>query len=442
MSRILLVDDEPRFCEATRELLQRSGHDVTTANGIAGARELLQRDQPEIVLLDLLLPDGNGLELLGELGEKRPKHVVIVTGHPGIKAHVRSLAGPGVSYLTKPLNGREILRAIDELYEAAPRLSGPDPRHFGTMVGESGTMQKVYEAIDRFGPTDTNVLIEGASGTGKELVAEALHNKSGRPGAFVPVNCGGLTKELVASELFGHEKGSFTGANRRHAGYFERAHQGTLFLDEITEMPYELQSHLLRALETNQIIRVGGESHTEIDVRLIAATNESLATAVEQKKLREDLYYRLAEFVIRLPPLRDRSADVATLAKHFVDELNAEYGTAKTLSSGAIERFEAYTWPGNVRELQHVVHRAYVLAQGEKAEIEAPSRFENVLGEAPRESGLHPGRQIREVERELIMRTLEHFDGDKRVAAETLGISLKTLYNRLNAYDEPERDKD
>ena len=440
MSRILLIDDEPRFCEATGELLRRSGHDVTTANGIAGARELLRDAPPEIVLLDLILPDGNGLELLGELGETRPKHVVIVTGHPGIKEHIRSLTGPGVSYLTKPVNGREILRVIAGLGDTRRPSERKDARHFGTLVGESPSMRKVYEAIDRFGPTDTTVLIEGASGTGKELVAEALHNESGRSGAFVPVNCGGLTKELVASELFGHEKGSFTGATRRHAGYFERAHGGTLFLDEITEMPYELQSHLLRALENSQIERVGGESQTQIDARLIAATNESLAAAVEQKKLREDLYYRLAEFVIHLPRLRDRGADISMLAQHFVDEFNDEYGTAKTLSDRALERFEAYAWPGNVRELRHVVHRAYVLAEGDKATIEAPSRFENVLGEDSNGSGLHPGRPIREVERELILRTLEHFDGDKRVAAETLGISLKTLYNRLNAYDEAEGD--
>jgi two-component system, NtrC family, response regulator HydG len=435
MSQVLLIDDEPSFCQATSELLRQRGHDVVTANGLAAARDLLRDATPELILLDLMLPDGNGLELLEQLGEHHPSRVVIITGHPGIKTHIDTLTGPSVTFLTKPVNTRDLLRLMEAFNEKPEALPDIDENiHFGLMVGESEIMQTVYRAIRQLGPTDATVLIQGESGTGKELVAEALYKTSGRSGEFVAVNCGGLTKELVASELFGHEKGSFTGATRRRIGYFERAHAGMLFLDEITEMPADLQAHLLRALETGHIVRVGAEQETNIDARLVAATNQDPIKAVENRTLRKDLYYRLSEFVIRLPPLRERADDIELLVNYFIKELNVQYETRKVPSQAMIERFRTYEWPGNVRELKHAVHRAFLLTEDDD-EVDLPAGFETALGPQGGISGVRAGRAIREVEKELILKTLEHFDGDKKAAAETLGISLKTLYNRLHEYE-------
>ena len=437
MSRVLLIDDEVRFCQATSETLRQRGHEVTTANGLAAARAALREAKPELILLDLMLPDGNGLELLEQIEDDAPSQVVVITGHPAIKAHIQSLAGPSISYLTKPVDARDILRLVEQL-DASRELDDTDEsKHFGLIIGDAEPMQKVFEAIEQCAPTEATVLIEGESGTGKELVAKALHRKSGRQGRFVPVNCGALAGELVASELFGHEKGSFTGATRRHTGVFERANGGTLFLDEIAEMPLDMQTYLLRSLESREITRVGGERETRVDTRLLAATNKHPADAVREGALREDLFYRLSEFVISLPPLRERGSDIDLLVRHFVDDLNERYTATKTPSADFIERCRRYSWPGNVRELKHVVHRAYLLGEPDDREIRVSEGFENPFSLGDGSKGLRPGRAIRDVERELIVRTLKHFGGDKKAAAETLGISLKTLYNRLNEYKKP-----
>ena len=441
MSRVLLVDDEPRFRQATSETLRQHGHEVVTVNSLAAARKALQADEPDLILLDLMLPDGNGLELLDEFGEGSSALVALVTGHPSIKAHIQSLAGPAVTYLTKPVQVEEILRLVEENNSPLQRNAAANGKHFGLLIGETDAMHEVYESIERFGPTDATVLIVGPSGTGKELVAKALHRVSGRNGRFVPTNCGALAGELIASELFGHEKGSFTGATRRHAGVFERANTGTLFLDEISEMPLDMQTYLLRSLETGEIVRVGGETETKIDARLLAATNRKLSDIVHDGALREDLYYRISEFVIRLPPLRERAEDMRPLIDYFVGELNEHYGDHKTASEAFVDRCKTYQWPGNVRELKHVVHRAYVLADS-GGEILAETALGNPFAGDGNGGGLEAGRPIREVERELIFKTLEHFDGDKKVAADTLGISLKTLYNRLNEYEEQTKRTD
>lgn len=434
MSNVLLIDDEPRFCQANAELLRHQGHQVTTANCLAAARELLGRSEPDVVLLDLMLPDGNGLELLAEFDAEWQGLVVVITGHPSIKNHIRDLAGPDVTYLTKPVDAEEIVRLVDD--RDGPRELGDHDscRHFGALIGESEVMQRVYEDIEKFGPTEATVLIEGESGTGKELVASALHGTSGRRGQFVPTNCGALAHELVASELFGHEKGSFTGATRRHTGVFERASGGTLFLDEISEMPNDMQTFLLRSLESGEIVRVGGENRTKVDTRLLAATNRRLTEAVGDGSLREDLYYRLSEFVISLPPLRERIEDVDLLVASFVADLNQRYDRERHASEPFLERCRTYHWPGNVRELKHVVHRAYLLADETSGELSGEHGFDAPIAFEQSPMGVAPGRAIRDVERELIYKTLEHFRGDKKAAAETLGISLKTLYNRLNEY--------
>ena len=252
MANVLLVDDEPDFVSATRELLTMHGHSVDTAERLDDARRILCNDGPEVLLLDLMLPDGNGLELLEELRGSSVKRVVFITGHPGIKSLIKNLSGPTVTYLTKPIDSRDLMSALSDMRVAAPAAEGDaeaERVHFGLLIGESASMRAVYEQIEKVARTDSPVLIVGETGTGKELVAEAIHRSSGRTGRFVAVNCGSLSRDLAGSELFGHEKGSFTGAVRRHLGFFKRADAGTLFLDELVEMPIELQPHFLRVLE-------------------------------------------------------------------------------------------------------------------------------------------------------------------------------------------------
>jgi DNA-binding NtrC family response regulator len=437
MANVLLVDDEPDFVAAATEMLQLHGHRVESAERLESARRLLGGAAPDVLLLDLMLPDGNGLELLEELRASPVKRVVFITGHPGIKSLIKNLSGPSVSYLTKPIGSSELLRTVESdsaAPEAAP-VEGSGNLHFGCLIGESPAMLAVYEQIEKVARTPSPVLILGETGTGKELVAESIHRASARPGQFVAVNCGSLSRELAASELFGHEKGSFTGAVRRHPGFFKRADGGTLFLDELAEMPLELQPHFLRVLETGSVLPVGSEREVPVDARTVAATNRDPKKAIADKALREDLYYRLSVFPITLPPLRARIQDVPLLVEHFLSQAQTAGAQGRRFSAEDAARLRAYHWPGNVRELRHVVLRAAIMSDPNDSVLRLPERFDSPFNEPNGQQGLAIGRSIRDVERELIMRTLEHLNGDKRAAAETLGISLNTLYNRLNAYE-------
>jgi DNA-binding NtrC family response regulator len=306
------------------------------------------------------------------------------------------------------------------------------------IVGASKVMRRLYEAIKKVAPVDASVFLYGESGTGKELAARAIHNLSNRhEGPFIPVNCGALSGELLNTELFGHERGSFTGAVRQHQGYFERASGGTLFLDEITEMPLNFQVYLLRTLEAGTFIRVGGYREIKTDVRFIAATNIDPWQAVEAGKLRHDLLFRLMEFPISLPPLRERGGDIALLAQYFLDSFNESYKENKQFTKEAAQFISKNIWSGNVRELRHAIHHAFILAEDEIDEKEfQKGQLQNNTHH--REDFVHSlvGLPIEKVEKTLIIATLEHFQGDKRQAAECLGISLKTLYNRLNLISE------
>jgi DNA-binding NtrC family response regulator len=304
------------------------------------------------------------------------------------------------------------------------------------MVGSSRAMQRVYDLISRVAATQSTVLLTGETGTGKDLVAETIHRMSRRAHKpFVAVNCGAIQASLIESELFGHEPGSFTGANRMRKGVFEQASGGTLFLDEITEMPLALQVKLLRVLENHQIRRVGGEKTMRVDVRLIAATNRSPEQAVLDDELREDLLYRLKVFPVHVPPLRERGEDVGLLAGFFLNELNETAEEPKSFAPSALERLAAHDWPGNVRELRNVVERAFILSgvtiRAEHVRVENADDSPRVEGE---EVGFEVGMSIAEAEKRLILATLDKLEGNKRQAAKTLGISLKTLYNRLNGY--------
>jgi len=317
------------------------------------------------------------------------------------------------------------------------RMAPQEPMQFprcGLVRGTSPAMHRVYEMIERVAPTEASVLIVGESGSGKELVAQTIHQVSKRRrGAFVAVNCGAIPASLVEAELFGHEKGAFTGAARTHRGYFERAAGGTLFLDEVTEMSPDAQVRLLRVLETGKYWRVGGDTELRADVRVVAATNRDPSAAVAEGRLREDLMYRLAVFPISLPPLRNRGADVELLAAHFLAALNDEAGTSKTLSRRSLDVLRAHPWPGNVRELKNCVQRAFILADSQvelehmlpaaPGDVEDPSRLVFPLG-----------TPLAAMEKRTILATLAHCQGNKRRAAQVLGVSLKTLYNRLNDY--------
>jgi two-component system response regulator HydG len=306
------------------------------------------------------------------------------------------------------------------------------------LIGHSPGMQKVRELISRVAPTDSTVLIVGESGVGKELVAESVHAMSPRANKpFVAINCAAIPATLIEAELFGHERGSFTGAMRTREGVFERANGGTLLLDEITEMPLDLQSRLLRVLETKRLNRVGGSADLAVDVRVLASSNRLPALAYEEGRLREDIYYRLAVVNIELPPLRERGDDILVLADFFLGELNLRNGTRKRMSLELRERFLRHHWPGNVRELRNAVERAYILCDGELSlsEQEMPTLRDGAGAvHGGDEIHLPIGATLDEIERTFILATLKHFQGDKRRAADVLGCSLKTLYNKLHAY--------
>jgi DNA-binding NtrC family response regulator len=397
------------------------------------------------VLLDLTLPDGDGLAWVRTESAAIGAEVIVITGSTVVDNAVEALRGGALDYLTKPIDRARLGTALMNVARtrALKRELGGlrgelrDLGRFGRLVGRSKPMLEVYDLIARVAATDATVLVRGESGTGKELVAETIHRLSRRRDApLVPVNCGAISPNLIESELFGHERGSFTGADRLRPGLFERANAGTLFLDEITEMPLELQVKLLRVLETGSVVRVGGSEPIAVDVRIIAATNRDPGEAVKAGQLREDLYYRLNVFPIALPPLRERTGDVELLAEHFLAAQNREAGTSKRFGRAALERLRLEPWPGNVRELANAVQRAFILGEDEIGANALPPS-----SPAPPEAAeglvlqVRVGAPIVEVERRLILATLELVRGDKKKAAELLGISLKTLYNRLNVYD-------
>jgi DNA-binding NtrC family response regulator len=321
--------------------------------------------------------------------------------------------------------------------ERQRRPNAPGVTGLGMLVGQTPVMRRLYGLLQKVASTEATVMLYGESGTGKELAARAIHELSGLRGPFLAVNCAAMPKELIANELFGHERGGFTGATGQHRGYFERAESGTLLLDEITEMPLDLQSYLLRVLETRKVLRIGGSQEIKVNVRLVAATNQPLEAAVQERKLREDLYYRLTVFPIRLPSLRERKPDIPLLVEHFVSVFNREQGTAKTLEREAHDALVHHHWPGNVRELRNCLHRAFLIAGDRITDKELAAALEFSPRITESEHGqlrLSGGTSLKEAERQLIMLTLEQCQGNKRLAAESLGVSLKTLYNKLKCY--------
>jgi DNA-binding NtrC family response regulator len=454
MPHALLIDDDPSGLGALAELIEHEGFAVTTATTLAEGRARIDEAPPDVVLTDLMLPDGSGLEVM-EAAAGAGAQVVLITGHASVETAVEALRRGATDYLTKPIDlarlktilanvarTRELQAEIGSLRGELRKLG-----RFGPLIGASAAMNVVYDLIARVAPTDATVCILGESGTGKEVVAQAVYELSRRrKGPFVPVNCGAVSPTLIESTLFGHEKGSFTGAERTHRGVFEQASGGTLFLDEVSEMPAELQVKLLRVLETGTVMRIGGETPIGIDVRVIAATNRVPEQAIQEGRLRGDLWYRLNVFPIGLPPLRERGGDIEVLAEHFLAELNAGQGTAKRWGASARTALGRYGWPGNVRELKNLVHRAFILAEEEigaetlPVDVAGSAVAANFSRDIQPEIGtaltVRVGSTVAEVEQRLILATLAACTGNKQKAAEILGVSLKTIYNRLNAYRE------
>jgi two-component system response regulator AtoC len=452
MLHALLIDDNHDFLSGLAEITKQEGFGVALAGSLSEARECLARGPVDLVVVDLVLPDGKGIELLKELkdptsaptGDRKGPDVIIVSGTATVDSAIDALRLGALDYLTKPLDLHRMKAVLTNVVRVRSlkaevgTLRGELRKlgRFGRLIGVSSSMQTVYDLIAKGAPTDAAVLITGQSGTGKELVAQTVFELSARRHRpFLPLDCGAISPTLIESELFGHERGSFTGATQLRRGCFERASGGTLFLDEITEMPIELQVKLLRVLESGTLTRVGGDEPISVDVRLIAASNRVPKEAVKAGTLREDLFHRLNVFPIVLPPLRDREGDVLLLAECFVEALNAGAGTAKHLSAAARKRIRAYSWPGNVRELKNQLNRAFIMS-GDEIELGDFDAEAAPAALAAPGTKLAPdmGASLDDAERQHIFATLEHCGGDKKKAAEMLGISLKTLYNRLNIY--------
>jgi DNA-binding NtrC family response regulator len=444
---VMVVDDHLASAEGLRDYLQEWGHEARTAGGVAEAIALLEGWRPDAVVCDLRMPPGpGGLELLREVRARDPWiGFIMLTGHGSIEDAVLATRDGAFDFLSKPVDLERLRLLLERLAErnemrsevARLRQKLATLGEAGTMVSRSIAMSKLAEVMDRVAPSAASVLITGESGSGKDFVAQILHDLSGRARApFVAVNCPAIPEALLESELFGHERGAFTGALAERAGLFEHAAGGTLFLDEITEMTTGLQAKLLRVLETRRFRRVGGRDEKLADLRIVAATNRDAEQAVKEGRLREDLFYRLNVFHLHVPPLRERREDIAPLVARFIAayaEQNQK--PVEGVSNEAMAALERYDWPGNVRELRNAIERAVVLAHGSAIELsDLPQRVARPVVVIERGRFGRSVEPLEELERRAIMEALEAFGNNKTQAARALGISLKTLHNKLKRY--------
>ncbi len=455
--KVLVVEDETGAREALVELVQGMGYEAASAGSVADAGEALVRFAPDVCIADLGLPDGDGLDVVrAAKASGRDCAVLVLTGMGSVRTAVDAMKAGAHDFLLKPLKTSQLAAALtllSERHEEAGELPPavvPDPAAAGglaEMVGRSAPMLEVFRLLARVARSNAPVMITGESGTGKEVAASTVHllsRRANRP--FVAINCGAISPTLVESELFGHEKGAFTGADRRRAGTFEMANGGTLFLDEVTEMPPELQVKFLRVLETRTFRRVGGSEELDMDIRLVASSNRDLGEAVRRETFRADLFYRLNVFPLRLPPLRERKEDIRLLAATFLAQIEEkERRGFSSFEPRALEALSGHDWPGNVRELKNAVHRAYVLSdppaiQAEAAEGVLTDSGSADLRPAAGDAAAWPvvpvrvGETLQSVEKKVLTATLLAVKGDRRAAAEILGVSLKTIYNKLKEY--------
>ncbi|MEW6208058.1 MAG: sigma-54 dependent transcriptional regulator [Acidobacteriota bacterium] len=452
MTKILIIDDEPQIRKILAVLLSERGFDIAEAESGEQAVELAAEFHPAIALIDISLPGIDGLATLKSLLAQRPQiDCIMMTAYGTIRSAVEAMRAGAFDYLTKPFDNDELLLIINRALEMR-RLSTEveDLRAeltarygFNEIIGISPGLQSVFRAMMKVAPVDATVLIEGESGTGKEMVARAIHRRSPRStGPFVAVNCGAIPSALFESELFGHERGAFTGAHTSRAGRFEQASGGTLFLDEVGELASDNQVKLLRALEDREVTRLGGRAATKINIRVIAATNVDLRSAINEGRFREDLYWRLNVVRIALPSLRDRREDIPVLIDHFLDRFNRQLGLAvQSISADARRLLAVYDWPGNVRELENALCSAMIMCEGGVVRInDLPSR---IRGEAEGHSSrdltrLSLSEATREatekLERMMILSRLSEMNGNRTATAESLGISRKTLFNKMRQY--------
>ncbi|HSR51360.1 MAG TPA: sigma-54 dependent transcriptional regulator [Acidobacteriota bacterium] len=439
--RVLLVDDDDLLRKSLAKELRHSGFEVKTADNAHHALARVKAWLPDVVLLDIRLPDSNGLDTLKAIKRiDASVEVIMLTAYGTVDTAVYSLKAGAYHYLVKPAKLAEIDAAIHKAYEKrglalenrALREKLRQDVHGDVIVGESPQMQRLLRLVERVAPSDRTVLIQGESGTGKELVARRIHRLSQRRDApFVLVDCASLSKSLLESELFGHEKGAFTGAAGIKHGFLEAAHEGTLFVDEIGTLEPEIQSSFLRFLETGEYRRVGGTKIRQADLRIVAATNTDLSKAVQDGEFREDLYFRISVIVVFVPPLRERQGDIPLLARHFLER--ATFGDSpKELSGAALKELERHKWPGNVRELKNTIERAALLCDADRIQpwdlkiLSSPA--EKMVRRLAREEEM---ASLRKVESRYIHWVLERVGGNQQKAAEILGIDPKTLYRRL-----------
>ena len=458
MATILYVDDEPTVGLILEDTLQRAGHRALGARSVPEALQILGTGEVELIISDYRMPGISGLELLEML--KREGHdvpLIMITGYASIEHAVSAIKAGAIDYITKPVQPAQLELAVTQALEVSRLRAENDQlrrevmefRNERQIIGDSPVIRQLMQAIATVAPTRATVLIEGESGTGKELVAHAIHDRSDRRDEpFVNLNCAALPEGLIESALFGHERGAFTGAVRRVAGAFERAHRGTLLLDEIGEMRLDVQAKLLRVLQEQEFERLGGTTPVRVDVRIIATTNRDLATSVSRGEFRQDLYYRLSVMPLVIAPLRERPSDIALLATRFAKRTAAEIGKdVRGIAPEALALLQQHDWPGNVRELQHAVERGVILANEpilparvfdvarSPGAVPAPPRAGAALRDVP-DGALHtielPSLKVADVERVLIQRALLASGQNRTRAAELLGISVRTLRNKLN----------
>ena len=443
-SRILLVEDDQVSRETLREWIERQGWEPIAVGSTQEAADHIQ-EGVAVIVTDLKMPGGDGMELRRLAKEKAPHAAVImVSGYGSIETAVEALKEGAFDFLTKPINLKELYHRIRRALEKQTMAADIAELHrqlrerhgVDNMIGRSPAMRELFEKIKLVADTNSTVLIIGESGTGKELVARALHMNSPRSHKpFLPVNCAAIPNTLIESELFGHEKGAFTGATERRKGLFQAADQGTLFIDEIGEMPLGLQSKLLRAIENKKIMPVGSPTEVPVDVRLIAATNRDLNDAVKNHQFREDLYYRLKVVVLRLPPLRERREDIPLLVRSFIDQIAEENKRpVRDITPEALNLLRNYHWPGNVRELRNTLEGIIVLSMKPQIEVADLPDAIRQRGSPAASHALEPEMTLEEMEREAIRRTLHAAGGRRAETAKRLGLSVRTLQRKIKQY--------
>ena len=445
---VLVVDDDPAHRTMLRTLLTGWGYTIHEADDGSTAIEKVHEQAFDLILMDIRMIKVSGLEALDEIKAFNPAiPVIIMTAYSSVETAVEALKSGAYDYLTKPLDFDELRlameRAMDhrQLKEENRLLRESLGNHFDrqNIIGRSPAMVKLLETVAQAAPSEATVLITGESGTGKEMIAGAIHfNSPRKDGPFVKLNCAAITETLLESELFGHERGAFTGAYKRKEGRFRQAHGGSIFLDEISEMSLAMQVKLLRVLQDREITRVGGEEVINVNVRLIAATNKDLLKEIEARRFREDLFYRLNVVTLKMPPLRERREDVPLLAKHFLETFcQKNRKEMKGFTPQAMDLLLKYDWPGNVRELMNAVERGVVLANSEyldKKDLPLSMKDETIEGAAPLEQAIPGDLPLEEVEKASILKTLELTGGNKSEAARRLGITRRTLHKKLKKY--------